>query len=119
MELLTKKRETCLVLIMAAVFPITIALAGTDTAQINNKPPVIEAVTLYPDNAPGVSGVQINPTAGSTTTVSVTIQAKDNNGYNHISTVTVMVYKPDGSSSLRPVMAHIEEGKLVLVNIPQ
>ena len=77
-------------------------------APINNKPPVIDTVTLSPDNDPGLPGVQINPTAGGTTTVSVSIQARDDNGYNDISMVSVVVYKPDGTT------VHVPSGDATL-----
>jgi len=63
---------------------VTDSLSATATKALSitinkskNKPPVIDAVTLSPDSDPGLSGVQINPTAGDTTTVSVSIQASD------------------------------------------
>ena len=97
-----------LVMIMVAVLPTAVVIAGTGQAQINNKVPTIESVTLTPDNDPGISGVQINPTAGTVTVVSASIQAKDNNGYNDISTVVVVVYKPDGTT------VHVSSGSATL-----
>lgn len=99
---------TVLAFITAAIFPAAIAFAQTGKAQINNKAPTIESVTLTPDNDSGLSGVQVNPTPDSTTTVSVSIQAKDLNGYNDISTVAVVVYKPDGTT------VHVSSGNATL-----
>jgi len=99
---------TVLAFIMAAISPTAIAFAQTGKAQINNKAPTIESVTLTPDNDSGLSGVQVNPTPGSTSTVSVSIQVKDNNGYNDISTVAVVVYKPDGTT------VHVSSGNATL-----
>lgn len=58
--------------------------------QVPNVAPTIVSVTV---------AASINPTAGTTTAVSTTIVASDANGYADLSSVTVLVLKPDGSTT--------------------
>lgn len=43
-------------------------------------------------------GVQVNPSAGSSKTVQVTVTVDDDNGHNDVSKVEVTIYEPDNST---------------------
>jgi hypothetical protein len=73
-------------------------LAQGGKAQIKNVAPSIFSVTLSPDADASLSGVQVNPTPGSTSQVTVSIQVKDSNGHSDVTSVSVVVYKPDAST---------------------
>lgn len=64
--------------------------AQTEELNVTNVAPVVVSVSL-----PGSA----TPTAGTTTSVSTTIVVQDINGYNDISSVTLEVLKPDGSTT--------------------
>lgn len=85
-----------LIAITAIIIPNAIALAQSGQAQIKNKAPTIESVTITTDDDLVTAGVQVNPTPNSTKSVSVEIQTRDVNGFNDIDSVSVVVYKPDG-----------------------
>ncbi len=91
-------RLAVVALLVLALLPAQVASAGGGRAQIKNKVPSIESVTISPDADATLDGVQVNPTPQGTTTVTVTIEAKDLNGYNDISSVSVVVYQPDGTT---------------------
>ncbi|HEV8358979.1 MAG TPA: hypothetical protein VGR28_00845 [Candidatus Thermoplasmatota archaeon] len=79
---------------MAALLATTAlpTASGTDSlVNVGNVAPLVVSVTL-----PGSS---VSPTAGSTTAVATTIVVSDANGYNDISSVAVLVLKPDGSTT--------------------
>lgn len=75
-------------LVAAAALPVGTAQLST-SAVVGNLVPVIQDVSV-----PST----VNPTAGGTTTVPVTITVSDSNGFQDIASVTVAVYKPDGST---------------------
>lgn len=85
--------KTKLMTIAAAILLIVSAapiVAATDTsATVTNDVPSVESVSLDASST---------PTAGSTTTVALTITVSDGNGYQDIDIVSYTVYKADGTT---------------------
>lgn len=89
--------------ILAAIVAITLIataapmVSGTDSSTtVTNEPPTIESVSL---------DASLVPSAGSTTSVALTITVSDENGYQDIASVSYTVYKPDGTTEHRSATA--------------
>lgn len=81
-----------LVLTTLAATPLVSVASAVDlTGGIVNLTPSLVSVTL--------SSSSLTPTAGTTTTLTVTVIAADGNGFNDISGITVEILKPDGTTS--------------------
>jgi hypothetical protein len=86
-----KTLQTMMIMLTLATPLLGTALALDLTGGIVNLVPTIVSVTL--------SSSSLTPVAGTTTPLTVTVIAADGNGFNDISSVTVQVLKPDGTTS--------------------
>jgi hypothetical protein len=78
-------------LLLACLAP---AAAAIDvTASIVNVAPVIVSISLA-----GLDGGALQPTAGTTTSLTATVVASDTNGATDVTGITVGIVKPDGST---------------------
>jgi hypothetical protein len=95
------------IIVLAGLCVLAAASAGMaldGSVNVANVAPVVVSVTL-----PGAS---IDPTAGTTTSVSTTIVVTDANGYNDVSSVTLEVLKPDGTTHVAASAAAFDSGSL-------
>ena len=87
------RTKTYTIILLAAVVAAAGLPAGnaqlSTTATVGNLVPTIQDVAVP---------ASVDPTAGTTTSVPVTITVADSNGYQDIVAVDVTVYKPDGST---------------------
>lgn len=79
-------------LVIAALLAGLAFAAPTDTATtrvvVGNTAPTVDSVTITPDDDNVTAGVQVNPVAGSTKTITVTTLVTDVNGVGDINTIT-------------------------------
>lgn len=83
-------------LLLAAAQPPAGAGSLAASVEVANVAPVVASVTLP---------ATVEPTAGGTTSVSVTIVAEDANGANDIASVRVEVLRPNGATTHVPAAA--------------
>lgn len=100
-----KARTPLVVLVALALLATPAALAthagnhpgskgNVDNRSPNANPPDASGE----DDDGGTTGVQVNPNAGTSRTVSVTVDATDSNGHNDVDKAEVTLYKPDGTT---------------------
>lgn len=87
--------NTNIAVLLLAVFLTATAAFPAGSAEVNTSAIIGNVLPQITDVSVAAS---VNPTAGTTTTVPVTITAADNNGFQDLSAIKVTVYKPDGST---------------------
>lgn len=84
-----------MIALMITGFVVAASVAPLGSAQLSTSAVVGNLVPVVQDVAVNST---VNPTAGGTTLVPVTITISDANGFQDLVGVTVTVYKPDGST---------------------
>lgn len=92
--MLRARVAVCVLLLAAAAMALPAQSVPT-VAGVNNKAPSVATVTM---------ASSVEPTAGTTTSVTVTVKVDDPNGHNDVSGVTVRIYQPDNST------VHVADG---------
>ena len=90
---------------MAVGVPMAMGEGATTSVAVGNVDPSIVSITITPDDDGGTAGVQINPAAGTTKTVTVVARVSDLNGHDDISTVEITSISPACSASPTPNIA--------------
>lgn len=101
-----KRTLTVLVIALLVVgFALPGAMAGHKDSHSQGRADVAKKGPMETDNDLTVNdddgttvGVQVNPSAGTSRTVQVTVTVDDDNGHNDVSTVEVTIMKPDNAT---------------------
>ena len=95
---------------MAVGVPIAFGDAATE-ARVAGIPPVVETITISPDDDADTPGVQINPNpvSGGDKTVTITALVYCENGVDGVDTVTATI-DPDIDGVAEPVTMTMQDG---------